>query len=333
MDILIVGDYSPGTCAWYYHHHLVKLGHKIEIFDYRKSFLPFKSKSLPNRAIRHMFKRPYNKLMNIHLLNYVKKLNPDMVFVVKGETLFPDTIKAIQRRCRIVNWFVDPIVSFNDPNVMATVSKYDLFFAKDPAVVNVLRLAGHNNLRYLPEGYDSECYKKVKSQKNYSADVSLMGYQYDYRMMFTSNLSEFDLKLWGKIVGDKTLFPDIDRYAVNRYMSVEEKNIIFNSTKINLNIHHAGEVNSANVRLFEICGSGGFQIVDYKPCLEEFFKIGKEIVCYKDMDDLKKKIKYYLAHEKERKNIAEAGHRRAINDHKIQDRLKQLMVQADKLKN
>ena len=49
------------------------------------------------------------------------------------------------------------------------------------------------------------------------------------------------------------------------------------------------------------------------------------------MNDLKKKIDYYLKHESERKKIAEAGHRRALKDHKISDRLKILLNEVKKL--
>ena len=35
-------------------------------------------------------------------------------------------------------------------------------------------------------------------------------------------------------------------------------------------------------------------MVEYVEELEEFFEIGKEIVCYTDPEDLAEKIKYYL---------------------------------------
>jgi spore maturation protein CgeB len=55
--------------------------------------------------------------------------------------------------------------------------------------------------------------------------------------------------------------------------------------------------------------------------LEEFFKIGKEIVCYHDPADLVDKVKYYLAHDTERERIQQAGYQRALRDHTWQKRL------------
>jgi len=49
--------------------------------------------------------------------------------------------------------------------------------------------------------------------------------------------------------------------------------------------------------------------------LEEFFEIGKEIVCYTDKEDMVNKIKYYLKHDDERETIRQAGYKRCLQDH------------------
>ena len=69
------------------------------------------------------------------------------------------------------------------------------------------------------------------------------------------------------------------------------------------------------LRDFEIPMSGGFYLVEYMEELEEFFAIGKEIVCYTDPEDLVKKVKYYLEHDSERERIRRAGHERCLRDH------------------
>jgi spore maturation protein CgeB len=61
--------------------------------------------------------------------------------------------------------------------------------------------------------------------------------------------------------------------------------------------------------------SGGFYMVEYMEELEEFFDIGKEIVCYTGKEDLADKIKYYFEHDVERERIRQAGYSRARRDH------------------
>jgi spore maturation protein CgeB len=61
--------------------------------------------------------------------------------------------------------------------------------------------------------------------------------------------------------------------------------------------------------------SRGFYMVEHMQELEEFFDIGREIVCYTDKQDLADKIKYYLVHDEERERIRRAGYERCLRDH------------------
>lgn len=97
---------------------------------------------------------------------------------------------------------------------------------------------------------------------------------------------------------------------------------MYSRSKINLgfstcgNTHQTGErILQVRLRDFEVPMSGGFYMVEYMEELEEFFDIGKEIVCYNGPDDLADKIKYYLEHDSEREKIRKAGYERCLRDH------------------
>ncbi|NUO07168.1 MAG: glycosyltransferase family 1 protein [Candidatus Brocadia sp.] len=45
------------------------------------------------------------------------------------------------------------------------------------------------------------------------------------------------------------------------------------------------------------------------------YEIGKEIICYRDIDELVEKIHYYLVHLQEAEEIMQAGLLRARRDH------------------
>jgi len=49
--------------------------------------------------------------------------------------------------------------------------------------------------------------------------------------------------------------------------------------------------------------------------LEQYYKIGEEVVCFDDRQDLVEKVRYYLEHEQERAAIAQAGFDRTLRDH------------------
>lgn len=78
------------------------------------------------------------------------------------------------------------------------------------------------------------------------------------------------------------------------------------------------------MRTFEIPGCGAFQLVDKVD--PSWFKIGKEVVVFRDLGDLKKKIRYYLRNERERQAIAQAGYKRAHREHTYEKRFKQLLA-------
>lgn len=97
---------------------------------------------------------------------------------------------------------------------------------------------------------------------------------------------------------------------------------MYSRSKINLGFsccgdpHETGErILQVRLRDFEVPMSGGFYVVEYMEELEEFFEIGKEIVCYTNEEDMVDKIKYYLKHDTERERIRSAGHERCLRDH------------------
>ncbi|OGH99800.1 MAG: hypothetical protein A2104_06195 [Candidatus Melainabacteria bacterium GWF2_32_7] len=96
----------------------------------------------------------------------------------------------------------------------------------------------------------------------------------------------------------------------------------YSRSKINLGFSSCGDTHIREERIlqvrlrdFEVPMSGGFYMVEYMEELEEFFDIGKEIVCYKDKEDLAEKIKYYLKNDNEREAIRKAGYERCLRDH------------------
>jgi spore maturation protein CgeB len=119
--------------------------------------------------------------------------------------------------------------------------------------------------------------------------------------------------------------------ALGPPLSDEDMVKMYSRSKISLGFSTCGEthlteqpIKQVRLRDFEAPMSGAFYMVEYMEELEEFFEIGKEIVCYHDKADLADKIKYYLAHEEEREQIRRAGHRRALADHTWQHRFARL---------
>lgn len=95
------------------------------------------------------------------------------------------------------------------------------------------------------------------------------------------------------------------RIAVNRHIDVAEDN-------------------ANNMRLYEATGVGSLLLTDAKRNLGELFDVGREVVAYRDEDELVEAIEHYLAHEDERSAIAAAGQRRTLRDHTYDVRMSEL---------
>lgn len=83
--------------------------------------------------------------------------------------------------------------------------------------------------------------------------------------------------------------------------------IMFNQSKINLNITIRTIQTGISLRAMDIMGAGGFLLSNWQPELAELFEEGKEMVMYYDRADLADKVRYYLEHDEERKEIARNG--------------------------
>ena len=131
----------------------------------------------------------------------------------------------------------------------------------------------------------------------------------------------------------------IPNNIIGHILSDEEMIKMYSRSKINLgfsscgNTHLKNKILQVRLRDFEIPMSSGFYMTEYIEELEEFFEIGKEIVCYKNKEDLIDKIKYYLNHDSEREKIRIAGKSRCLKDHTWHKRFNMVFEKIFEVKN
>jgi spore maturation protein CgeB len=82
-----------------------------------------------------------------------------------------------------------------------------------------------------------------------------------------------------------------------------------------------------HLREFEAPMSGALYCTGYMDELSEFFEPDKEVLVYRNEQELLDKVRYYLAHEAEAENVRQAGHARALRDHTYQRRFQQLFAE------
>ena len=100
---------------------------------------------------------------------------------------------------------------------------------------------------------------------------------------------------------------------------------IYKRAVINLNITRLQIRTGINQRLLDIPAADGFLLTDYRHDVEEFFEAGKEVVCYRNLEELKGHVRYYLSHPEERMEIVRAAKDKVMRRHTYDVRMSELI--------
>lgn len=125
---------------------------------------------------------------------------------------------------------------------------------------------------------------------------------------------------------DTSSIPNIHNKGFAKTLT--EMPIIFNQSKINLNITAKSIRSGLSLRIFDVLGCGGFLITNYQSEISDYFTIGEDLETYSSMDELYDKAAYYLSHDKERQAIARNGYHKVSQYHSYDSRMIQIIDKA-----
>lgn len=332
MKILLCASNNPRfiELGGYVERALKFLGHRCEKFDFRQFVLP--------SAIRYrsyfLNKWDLNRL-NRSLIKKAAEYRPDILFVIQGQTLFPETISTIKRRFEpmAINWFQDYPKDFEISLKLAPV--FNHFFMNDSYGVQYHRNLGNKNVKWLPFACDPQIHRPLNltdgEKETYSADVVFVGSMNEFRAKALEKLRDFNLAIWGSGWQRLPKNSPLKRFARGGSLIPYEWVKVFNASKIVFNYigsynmpSYLEENNMVNMRLFEALGCKAFQLVDCKKDVLTLFVDREDLVCFKDDDEPKDLVKYYLVHSEERKRISENGYRKVLEKHTYIHRMKEV---------
>jgi len=107
--------------------------------------------------------------------------------------------------------------------------------------------------------------------------------------------------------------------------SLTEMPIIFNKSRINLNMTVKPIQTGMPLRIFDIMGCGGFCMTNYQAEIPEYFEIGTDLETYGSMEELVDKCAFYLEHEDVRAQIARNGYEKVKVGHGYQQRVMEML--------
>ena len=282
------------------------------------------------KPIFNLILKSYLIKENNEFVSIVSKERPDLLLIIKGDHVFPATLENIKQvlSCPVVSYIWDePFYTHNNnqddyrkSNFKNGVPWYDFIFVFDTSYIDEIKRQGAKKVMYLPLATNPNRYKEIsltkQDKRDYGYDVCFIGVPFENRVEMFESLRDYNLGIFGDQWAKYFIFKGKKTPSYYRgKASGEVVNKIYLSSKIVLNIHHPHSIEGLNTRTFDIPACGAFEMVDHKKNVEMHFGIDKEIVTFRNINELKSKIDFYLENEDLRKSISERGKQRVLNEH------------------
>ncbi|MFZ5774269.1 MAG: glycosyltransferase family protein [Thermodesulfobacteriota bacterium] len=230
----------------------------------------------------------------------------DVIFVTHLP-LPEETLEAVRRGTPPPDWTDDEVIFMRD-----LAERMDVLSI--PSLITLLSKPARECLAReicTAVGLDfKQRYLDLVAPDSFSAFSHEISWQLKTRPIRHLMAHGIDVRVFGNNWQHYEGFKDI---AMGVVSNGEPLNRLINEAKINLN--SSGTI--FHVRVAEVMGAGGFllsRLVENGSAQElpDGFEIGRNFVVFEDEDDLLQKVRYFLAHDKERELIAEEGRQRVL---------------------
>lgn len=334
------GDARRGLC----YEYVNLLGSMKQMESIRVDFFP----------VDDVLRREGRNGMNRKLIECVAEEKPDICFfVLFTDEVSKETIRTISERsgAKTLNWFCDDHWRFDTFSKLWAPHFHWVVTTDRNAVERYHAIGVHNVIR---SQWGFSQHLMMPSATSQDVDVSFVGQVHSRRRRSISRLSQagITVRCWGKgwnqgRIGQEEMFRLFGRSKINLNFA-ESSNTpglksfakVFLNRRADNTFHfnslpmmasHALSLFSGNrpqikARNFEIPGHGGFLLTSEVDGLEEYYTIGKEIVCFKSLDDLADKIRFYLENDEQRETIRIAGQQRTLSDHTYARRIHEILA-------
>jgi len=335
------------TTAKYVETALESLGACVQFTDHSCAN-ELLQKYLLNQNANSQLITQLTDLLSETLWSDVLKFKPHIVLFV-AQSPFTDKLLKDLNKAGIVSmyWFVE---DFRRLTYWKSVyNSFDYFFMiQKGEFEDVLQRSCSSIWGWFPVGAEPKTHKKVnmtvEEKDFYGSDISFMGAAYPNRVSFfkqffsrhyeeTKQRSNLNFKLWGTGWTESELSDYINIPLGEQRISIEQSNMIYQATKININLHSSNDGSSifdlngdfVNPRTFEIAACGGFQLVDDRAAVRELFEADVDIVLFSSVEEALDKAIFYLKNESLREKISRAGQEKVLKYHAYEHRLKNMI--------
>lgn len=260
------------------------------------------------------------------LQKQIAAFQPDVIYFTNPIAFDSRFVRSLEKRPTLVmGWRAAEVPADTD------WSDFDLIISNNPPTLREAVEHGARAVEPFSPGFPQFIADAMRGVEE-SVDVSFCGswsYAHGIRNKIWTDLSKTLLRRDTSFQLQFHIFAD-DPAQLPLAISMHDQGAKFGlamhralkQSRISLNaLSHVGETISANMRLFEIAGTGGFQLMEHHSDITNYFEPGKEIVTYTGVPDMVEKIEHYLAHPEERRLISQRGQERCLTQHSMKNRV------------
>ena len=339
MRVLFYGESYLGTMGYSVVRALTLLGHQVDVVDPSEYLTKKKLLGKYTVALDRLLFLSIARRINRRVLSLCVSKH-DLVLVLKGLHLYPQTVLALRKSARwVVNYNQDDF--FNprrfafhvwSPFLNDAFQLYDVIFTARKHVIEQYKKKGARRVEYLPFSFDPEIFKPV------SVSAADMG-KLKSSVIFVGNwsrrredaikplLNVTDVAIWGNSWRHSTsAFRAMTNCRVMGPTVQQDMSRLFNCSMICLNMYTPENNDHYTFRNFEISASGSFQLAERTPAAKEFFEEDTECIYFGSPQELIAKTIHYLKEPVVRREVAIRGYVRAVNSkYTYQDRMSKML--------
>jgi glycosyltransferase involved in cell wall biosynthesis len=254
-----------------------------------------------------------SKKLNAKLIEVISNYLPDLIVLGHADLISFKTLQFIKSnypRIKISQWFLDRMDSDWSKNLIRFKDKMDLmdtnFCTTDPKTLNLTKKFP---IFYMPNPVD-ESFETLKNydKKTLNNDVFFAMSHGVHRGVLKKGKFDQRENIINKL---QDLLPNVkfDLYGVKNTQPIWADNFVnaLSKSKIGLNLSQGKAIKYySSDRFAQMIGNGLLVFIDEKTKFSNFFK-SNEIVFYKNIYDLAKKINKYSNNDSLRKKMAKRG--------------------------
>lgn len=335
MTILFVGDGSYDMYSKAFYAAACKLeGVFADLLEYEDmNIKAISHKNYLKRAEYHFCLGPDVDKINNELIKRYENNRYDIVFLYSAELIYPNTVRKLKDKGAYIgiyhndNPFSEGAKKYRYRHFVKTIKYSDISYSYRDSNICDYRERGAKKVKLLRSYYidDRNYYIDDLSIDMDVPDVCFVGhFEDDGRKDYIQTLLNNSVKVglpedWKEhgVIGENIV------YLNNPHKNY---NAILNKTKIAIVFLSSLNKDTYTRRCFEIPAVKTMMIAPYTNDIATLYDDSKEVVLFHDKTDFVDKIKYYLSHEDERLEIANAGYRRLMRDgHEAKDRVREII--------